>query len=642
METIIAWLLLPAVYIAAVGWGRIVQRLVYKTRVTESAYAASVGILAWIVIGAPLSHFGLATPWAFDGLIAGGVVLAVFDWKLRNQPIRLPSPSFEWLPPAIAIGVAGFFAWTLLPSNAFNYHDDFYVYLPRVVRMLQTGTLGGDRFDLMGLDGLGSQAFLQGLFLAHLPFRYVNAFDAVFCLLLAGLLVDAIGRRAQAHWALRSLAVATVVVLNAQYVNIAALYSGIAMIVGLAIATELFARSLADGDDGTWRAAVPVGLFVAAIASLKVTLIPFAAGFAVLVAVLVLIHPLGRIRALKPMLAAGGSAAALYGLWASLSSDKLIELAEMALQRTGSSISNIDASVTTGDTPAADAPSYLQQVLQKQELFYGGNFHDYAGMLIAITLLGGLATVLLFRRGMAFPALLSASALGGGAIISAVGILLGVYGIHVDGLVRYNAPVLIAVLPSVVLLGLAAARSLLANVPRVRLTVVAAGFSALLATAVGAQAGVFLDRASLAMRDHHILSFPVSAHMLQRLQVAMSNATAEATREMQANAPPGATILSWTGLPFLFDFSRNTIYTLWSPQRLHGIEKVEPGFEYVWLRQQLRAANVDYVIWLYNGRKPNWGREYRPSLDRALDELARRYPVVFADPYIVMFSTHAE
>jgi hypothetical protein len=183
-----------------------------------------------------------------------------------------------YAPHLFVITATVFHGMALLPASAFNHHDDFYKYLPRIVQMLQTGTLGGNPFSWVGADSLGAQAFLQGFFVSHLPLAYVHCFDAVICFLLSGLLLSDLGRRLNMHWLLTSLVVVFFIFFNPQIVNISALYSGILMILALVYSSILFFEI------GTKtltvdlvRASIPLALFAATLANLKQTFIPFAA-----------------------------------------------------------------------------------------------------------------------------------------------------------------------------------------------------------------------------------------------------------------------------------------------------------------------------------------------------------------------------
>jgi len=51
--------------------------------------------------------------------------------------------------------------------------------------MLQTGTIGGNNFDILGTDSLGGQSFLQAFILAVFPLSMSMALILYFALCLS-------------------------------------------------------------------------------------------------------------------------------------------------------------------------------------------------------------------------------------------------------------------------------------------------------------------------------------------------------------------------------------------------------------------------------------------------------------------------
>jgi hypothetical protein len=79
------------------------------------------------------------------------------DWRSVVLFSKLPL----WAYVVVTTGLAVFLTATLLPTLVFNFHDDFLVYLPRIVRMRQAGSLGGNPFEQFGLSDFGVQAFFK-------------------------------------------------------------------------------------------------------------------------------------------------------------------------------------------------------------------------------------------------------------------------------------------------------------------------------------------------------------------------------------------------------------------------------------------------------------------------------------------------
>ena len=634
MEQSLALAAIPLIFLAAFGWGIRLERLIYGTTIGRTAYSVALGLLVWLGIGALLNYLSLATPIAFDVLLGSGVLFAFLEWKSRDGQLLRPALSMELLPVVIAVAAGTFFALGLVPASAMNFHDDFYKYLPRLVGMLQTGSLGGGSFDLVGIDSLGMQTFLQGFFVGHLPVRFVNAFDAVFCLLLSALLLDALGRELNIGWTIRSLAVLSFLVLNPQYVNVSALYSGMTMIIGMSFATLLFARSLDESVPANPnRTAIPIGLFAAAIAGLKVTLIPYAAGYLLVLLVLAAGLKGNRMRVLAAAAWALLSAVVLYGLWLGLSAQKLLNILLLVSERTTTKVTQM----------AAANAGYLDKVLAQRELFYGGHMYQYLGLLGMIGVLALMATVLLYRQMASRAMLLVAAATGIGCLVSSFGILIGVYGIHVDALVRYNTPMLIAGLPVVTILLYGAwnrgDKQSVASLSRPVITVVLA---LILAAPILMQGQLWLERVRLVSGHHHMLAFPMSAAVERNQENLLSSKAAEGIAGLQDKIPVGSTVLSWNGFAFHLDYGRNRILTVDSPTLFRGMANLPEKQQAVWLRRTLREAGVDYVLWAYSGNRPSWGKEKKILLDRALSELANNSQdnsqVIFVSRTIVLFS----
>ena len=137
------------------------------------------------------------------------------------------------------------------------------------------GSLGGTPFDLVGIDSLGSQTFLQSFCGFQLP--TLNGFDHVYCFLVSGLLINDIGRKSGLHWFLRVLSILVFVFVNSQYVNVSALYSGTLFVLAAVYSSLLLAEAYqSPARLSEWRNVVALGLVVAGLITLKVTFLVFA------------------------------------------------------------------------------------------------------------------------------------------------------------------------------------------------------------------------------------------------------------------------------------------------------------------------------------------------------------------------------
>ena len=171
------------------GYGFFFQKIDRPPRTTSWSTSIILGLGCWIFLGGVLNLLGLAYPWALRTMVAVGLglfVIPLFHTTSREPVVgkRLRvwfAEAAPFLLPIIAVSL--FVIATLVPSAAFNWHDDFHKYMAYPVRMLQTGTLAGSPFNSLGTETLGGQTFLQGFVLSYFPLQYINGFDLLFGLL---------------------------------------------------------------------------------------------------------------------------------------------------------------------------------------------------------------------------------------------------------------------------------------------------------------------------------------------------------------------------------------------------------------------------------------------------------------------------
>jgi hypothetical protein len=174
---------------------------------------------------------------------------------------------------AVVLGATSFVAATQVPPAAMNVGDDLQKYLAHIARMLQTGTLYGSPLNALGTESPGGQPFLQS-FIAFAPFPYVNGFDALFCFALCIALAGSLTGGAPGLAVIAALAAASVGVIEPQFVNISALYSGSALVLALYV---LLAAPEEIAASPPFRRALGAGIIAAALIALKPTLLMMAA-----------------------------------------------------------------------------------------------------------------------------------------------------------------------------------------------------------------------------------------------------------------------------------------------------------------------------------------------------------------------------
>jgi hypothetical protein len=129
--------------------------------------------------------------------------------------------------------VLAFVVVTQLPPGAYNFRDDYQKYFGHTVRMLETGTVFGSPLSVIGLDTLGGQAFLQAFPVAFFSLRYINGVDAAFAMFLCMMLASQFTKGRQELLPMALVCTLSVVIIDPQYVNVSALYTGSLLMMAL-------------------------------------------------------------------------------------------------------------------------------------------------------------------------------------------------------------------------------------------------------------------------------------------------------------------------------------------------------------------------------------------------------------------------
>ena len=274
-----AIVVLVVVYaLALYGWGRVAERL---ARVRWPwPLTICLGLVVWIFLGGIANALAVTHAAVLDIIVLLGLVAAAIAIGGAAGPgaigasdggRRATSFLLRVYPTAaLIVAVFVFTALTQVPPDVVNVHDDLEKYLSHPARMLATGTLDGGPFGALGAENLGGQAFLHGFVAAHWPISSVNAVDALFGLALAMTVVLVVADRARLSAWFAPLAVASLILIDPQYVNVPAIYTGVALLLFLYfLPTGESARSdpALFGPSG----AVVVGLIYAALVALKPT-----------------------------------------------------------------------------------------------------------------------------------------------------------------------------------------------------------------------------------------------------------------------------------------------------------------------------------------------------------------------------------
>ncbi len=591
---------------ACCGWGYVLTRWTTWSEKNNFALMSVVGIGCLIFIGGVLNLLRLAVPLAMDILLLAGLVFFVicYSARVRNWLVArrtagiadratAPGTALDFLPLAILIIATGFYALTLLPAEAFNISDDFYTYVLRPVRMLQTGTLAGNPYEMLGLDSLGANAFLQGFVLLGFPIQYLLGFDAVFSFALAGLLLVALGRKFNLHWIYPLLAVLTFIVIDPQSVNISAIYISAALILGIFFASCMLLDHMDAADSANQKiAAISLGLLFAGLIGLKVTFVAYSlAYFAVFFAGLLWLAP-DRKKVLK--LCGLTLLSLLLALlpWLALFADNYAAAIRLALHH----------AATAADSNFSVPKGNVAALFSSADLFYGGSFLSYGLIVLFLMLIAIFSFVDLRFGGGASPRnrylLVAAAACLAGTVSYLFNGLL----FNPDLAVRYSCPVLIASFPFVLL---AAASALpdslrlsgLVNLAGLKLAVVA-GMPILLIVLFWND---FMTRVERAYTQHESISFDLNEQYLAYNRYVVSPEARELMRSIQSRTEPGQKIFAWVSMPIDLDFARNEIYTLREPSLLNPWLDLPYTGNARDMVHYLKGQGVRYIMWEYNG-----------------------------------------
>ena len=592
--------------LAFCGWGYALVRWTPGREDNSFAYLSIVGIAILTFLGGVLNLVRLAYPMALGTLLLIGLAFFIIycsdnakvwitNWR-ANDAIDAQAPkasSWRFLPIGILFIAVGFYAFMLLPSHVFNISDDFYTYLPRPLRMLQTGTLAGNPFDVLGKDTMGAQAFLQGFVLLGFPIEYLMGIDTVFSFALAGLLLIAIGKRIGLHWIYTVFALLAFLVINPQTVNISVVYLGSAMILGVLLASYHLLDQLEDknGNQIPISTAVMLGFLLASLIALKGTFISYALAYFAffLTGMLIVSTDKPRVLRLCGFVVLGAFVALLP--WILLLGPHYVSVVQKALLPTANAAVN-HFSIIRGN------PSAL---FSSANLLYGNSFLSY-GIIVLILAAAGVYSLFSIIGNKVSPTQ------RGYLIIAAASCTAGVISYFFFGLiffaqqaVRYSCPILIATLPFACM---AASRTIpiswdastIISPPGIK-------FSAMLMIPLIVIVpfwGNFTDRVERAYDQHMTLSFPVMDDYINYSRNAISAKAQHKIREIQYKTAPAQKILAWIPTPMHLDFSRNEIYSVMSS-----------GLSTSWLDmpinnnteevvQYLKGQGIRYILWQYN------------------------------------------
>jgi hypothetical protein len=581
--------------LSAYGWGRLCRTLSDRRVCRYYSLTVVLGIAALNAIGGLLNLLKWATSPVLLLLLLTGAALAAVDllkrrpWRAcfrrgaaeRQGVVSLAKP----LLPFGLVFVGGTTAClTLLPTTVFDIADDFHTYVPRAVRMAQTGSVGGNAFDMSGVDSFGSQSFFHGFFLFGWDIRLLNAFDAVICFALCLQLVAEVCVRWRLPWFVNALAVGSVMSINPQYVNISPLYSSALFIGSLVICGAFLERTWGAGRvNRGFRPEITLALIVATLVALKLTVAIFASIYLVILYALGLARTKDRRNVLTSGLIAGLITIGIVLPWVLTHVPTLEQARRLGLE--------FSEKATLAEKYPSMAAHDIAGLFTADRLFYGDYPLSYHILAVICFVIGMMSLFGWLRR----PGCPQASGLGS---LIAIGFavptvyLLNAHLFAADTAIRYSCPMFIGCAAIACVSYLRFAR-----VPRFRdHRRVVFQMSVLMGIVILIFGSTFWSRVVRAIEQRTILAYPVSRGDLELSSHAVSRNQALYFQSIQNRMEPGTTALVWIVAPFQLDFRRNRLFVV----SLSGL--ISPGLhfpagaDFMSLKDYLRQWGIHYVL----------------------------------------------
>jgi len=562
----------------------------------------------WIFLGGLLNLVGIARPLALNSMVLAGLGLSALNlmrsWNLKAfsshiRPYLSKHCLIRYMPSmAMILIVLVFCAHTQSSPKTFNFADDLETYLNHPVRMLATGSLRGSLFNGLGSLTLGGQAFLQGFAVCNWPIGYANCVDSVFAFVLCLMIVFSTALRAGLPSGLIPLVVAAPIFVNPQYVNVSAIYTAAALMLFLFLGPWLDMEER-NFKLSAWPQAACLGLVYSALIALKNTYLLIAAlHFSLLLLGFIFISR-PRKDVLSWAVKVLAATAIFISPWILLYYSNWIALLLNAPYP--------ENPVLAGG-PRGKAES--MNPFSLRPLFYGFGT-SFAHYTYATIVAGFCGLFLICRR---FPKQQSdkmprIAAFAGCAALPIL-YLLNIFVIAPilwgpEGLLRYVCPVIIAAVPSALIMA-SGNVSDLTQPAKVKISpsrypiLIFGAFSFVLLIIFSPS---LLARAGQAIRYGSVLSFSqlaTSPAYIEYTRHELGAPGREAIRKAQQAVPPGQTLATWTQRVTHLDYKRNRIIDItpaglfapWVDFRFIG--ESDKAIKY------LTASGVYYVLWQYD------------------------------------------
>ncbi|MBN2272423.1 MAG: hypothetical protein JXN61_17560 [Sedimentisphaerales bacterium] len=592
-------------FLSLYGWGRVLERVFRIAR--PFPLTICTGMAAWIFLGGLLNLIGIARPMVLNGIVLAGLALSLptlmrssnLKAFFNNMRRRLSKDCLIRYVPSIVIIIIVFVfcAHTQSSPKTFNLADDLETYLNHPVRMLATGSLRGSPFNGLGSLTLGGQAFLQGFVVSNWPIGYANSVDSVFAFVLCLMIVFGTALSAGLPSWLIPLVVAAPVLVNPQYVNISAIYTAIALMLLLFLGPWLDFKDR-NFKFAAWPHAASLALAYSALIALKNTYL--------------LIVPVHFTLLLFGLISVSRPRKDVLSWAAKVIVSAVIFISPWMLLYYSNWIAVLLNSVSPENPVLAGRPQRTAEsmnLFSLKPLFYGFGtcFAHYTYTAIVAAFCGVFLIRYRFpnQRRHKMRRMTALAACAALPILYLLNIfVIGPILWGPTGLLRYICPVIIAAVPSALIMASESVCDLtkpanLKNSPSRRPILIFGAFSFVLLITFFPSS---LARAWQVVRYGSVLSFSQTATQpgyIEYTRHELGPLGRNAVRKAQQAVPEGQTLATWTARVTHLDYNRNRIIDITSPGLFAPwiyfpfTEESDEAVKY------FTSSGVYYILWQY-------------------------------------------
>jgi hypothetical protein len=273
---------------SCVAMGRLLARAFDRALLGDAPLMAGLGMAGFVVVGGVLNLAYLATSGMLIGLMVVPIVVEGMVTLRGRRPAAEPSPAGEasgvggrWDLAAFAsIGLLFMtltIRYVLSLGHQIHKSDDLPFYLPEIVKLLQTGSLGVEPYLFRQMSTLNGQSLLSALGCCVVPLEYAHLVDPAVCwIILGGLVYNFLRRDLGLPIPLSGLLAAVSLLFRIAESNLGGQMSGPTLMV--TAARLLFTAMPVSADPPRGRP-ILAGLVLASLASLKSTMLIYAVVF---------------------------------------------------------------------------------------------------------------------------------------------------------------------------------------------------------------------------------------------------------------------------------------------------------------------------------------------------------------------------